>query len=122
MLILVSGADSSGISNFIKSKKSNYNDSNTFTFEAGSFKLMDIKDLVFANSLLPSDGKLLILRPKKVSEVDFKDNFLEAIKDNKHVEVVIDVSKLNKTTNVYKKLVKVVKPTAFNPPKDFSGF
>lgn len=121
MLTIISGADAVAILNFIKSKKNTYAGQEIIEAESKKYTPIQIVDISNSQGMF-SVKKLIILRPESVSDVDFSDEFLSSIAENKDVEIVIDTTKLIKTTKIYKLLIKVGNKVSFEQKKNYDVY
>jgi len=116
-----SGSDAVGILNFIKSRKNIYAGQEIIEAEAKKYTPIQIVDISKSVGMFFSK-KLIILRPELVSDVDFSDEFLSSIAKNNDVEIVIDTTKLIKTTKIYKLLIKLGKKVSFDEKKNYDVY
>lgn len=122
MLKLIIGDDHTNISNFLKSVKSSYSPNAIREFSGNEFRPADIIDATQSTDMFSSQS-LVIAIPAKADQVDFSEDFLSSLKNNKEVELVIIATKLNKLTKIYKSLDKYSDiKKQFSLKKDYSNF
>src|SRR3989344_2951779 len=105
MITLLIGDDSRSILNYLKSRRSQYETSSILDFNKGGIDPVGVIDLVSSSGIF-STKKLIILHPAKADEIDFKPQHYEIIKNSIDVELVIDATKIIKTSKAYQNLKK----------------
>lgn len=121
MLTVVVGNDSVGILNFIQSKKKSFAGQEVIEVDSKNYTRIQIEDL--SNSVgMFSFKKLIIINADSISDVDFNEKFLSNISENRDVEILINASKLTKTTNVYKLLVKYGNKFVFDKKRNYEAY
>ncbi|PIR42595.1 hypothetical protein CO058_02955 [candidate division WWE3 bacterium CG_4_9_14_0_2_um_filter_35_11] len=121
MLSVISGNDSVGILNFLKSKKKSYEGQEIIEANSKNYSSLEIEDLSKSVGMF-STKKLIVMKPESVSDVDFNEEFLSFISENPDVEILVDVSKIIKTTKIYKLLVKFGKKFFFDKKRDYDVY
>ena len=121
MITLLIGDDSRGILNYIKSRRSQYEANSVLDFNKGDIDSIGVMDLVSSSGIF-STKKLIILHPAKVDEIDFKPQDYEIIKNFIDVELVVDATKIIKTSKAYQTLKKQSNVKEFVLPRDYTGF
>lgn len=92
MITLVSGTDSVTINNYIKALRSKYGRSKEYTLES-PINYVGFKDLVGASGLFDGPSKIIIIKAKKDSDIDFADDLITKLLRDKQITVVIEASK-----------------------------
>lgn len=121
MLTVISGNDSVGILNFLKSKKKAYEGQEVIEINSKKYTSIDIEDLSKSVGMF-STKKLIIIKPESVSDIGFDERFLLFISENPDVEILVDASKIIKTTKIYKLLVKFGKKFVFDKKRDYDVY
>lgn len=121
MLTVISGNDQVGILNFIKSKKESFQGQEIFDTNERSYLPTEIEDISNSVDMFASK-KLIIIKANFVSNVDFSERFLTSISKRNDVEILIDASKLIKTTKIYKLLAKFGNKMVFDQKRNYDVY
>ena len=120
MVTLVGGDDFSTILNFIKSRKKLYKVACIYEIVT-PFSKESLADIFYSISIF-GNKKLVILNPKNASELDFSELLYKEISANKDFEILVNLSKINKRTNIYKFLKGLGNYHEFSLKKDYTNF
>lgn len=121
MITLITGNDTVGIRNFIKSRTKAYKPDSIHNFEGKEYKNAEILDIAYGNSMF-DDKTLIIISPSTVSEIEFKEAFLQDLHSILSTELVVTAGTLNKNSKQYKLFKKYAKLHDFVMPKDYANF
>ena len=119
MLNVVIGTDKSTILNFLKSHRKKYKNENVL--EVAGKESTYIRDSFYSMGLFGTK-RLVVVRPKSISEIDFDESFLTEVKASSTFGLFIEASKINKNTKVYKLLKKQAVVNDFSEAKDYTYF
>ena len=121
MLTLVSGDDELQILNYIKSRKKTFKAGSVSEYTLDKNTLSSFIDFLNASSLF-GDKRLVVVKPRSASDIDLKEDFLLQVKSRMELELIVDLSLINKNTAVYKTLKKASSPIEFSKKRDYTGF
>ena len=121
MLTLVYGENAPSLRQFILNRLKDYDRSAVIEIDNRNNVSLAVLDVLYGPSLF-SNKQLIIITPKTVSEVDFKESLIKDLQNSANVEVIIDASALNKNTNVFRLFKKYAKAMEFKLPADYSNF
>src|SRR3990167_3079493 len=121
MLTLVYGENAPSLRQFILNRLKDYDRSAVIEIDNRNNVSLAVLDVLYGPSLF-SNKQLIIITPKTVSEVDFKESLIKDLQNSANVEVIIDASALNKNSNVFRLFKKYAKAMEFKLPADYSNF